>query len=101
MTIIEIDTFLQLISELQKDEYKCGHVIFRGVKDKVNHKLVPSVGRLKEFENLDLSKLQERETTMLSYFKQRAYGDLAKIPTNDWIWLALAQHHGLPTRLLD
>ncbi len=101
MTNISINSFEHLISELQKSKYCCGHVVFRGVKDQVNHTLVPSIGRLADYLDVDLNTLINHERDILSLFRHRSYGELAKIPQNDWIWLALAQHHGLPTRLLD
>ena len=38
---------------------------------------------------------------MLSEFKRRGCAHIGSVPYNDWEWLALAQHFGLATRLLD
>lgn len=101
MRTINIESFGHLIEILQTDDYRCGHVIYRGVKDNVEHKLIPSIGRLKDYLSLDLQDLVDHEKQILSLFRHRSYGELDKIPQNDWTWLALAQHHGLPTRLMD
>jgi hypothetical protein len=43
---------------------------------------------------------QSLEPAILRNFKK--YADINKINWNsEWLWLSLAQHHGLPTRLLD
>lgn len=67
--------------------------IFRGQSR--DWPLRPSVGRHKNYD-LDIERL------MLDEFKRHAvsYFDTS-VMADDWNHLALAQHHGLPTRLLD
>ncbi len=48
----------------------------------------------------DVGTLGSIERAMFRNFKKYAYADFEK-NSSDWKWLAVAQHHGLPTRLLD
>jgi hypothetical protein len=65
---------------------------YRGL-DSASHKLVTSLYRLGgDFAGL--------EGHLLRNFKKYAHRDLVERNT-DWHWLSVAQHHGLPTRLLD
>jgi hypothetical protein len=44
---------------------------------------------------------QANELVLLKRFIQEAKRHIADVPGTDWDWLFLAQHHQLPTRLLD
>lgn len=79
-------------------EMGCGHFVFRGVTN-ATHSLIPSVGRVELPPSFD--SRQDYEEAILDRFKRQAYATLLKEPSDDWEWLALAQHHGMQTRLLD
>ena len=75
--------------------------IFRG-EDKADYLLQPKIGRPETWRK-DYSYFYNNEAWLFDEFKRRAPAFLVgqAVPQTDWEWLALAQHHGLPTRLLD
>ena len=70
--------------------------MFRGHSD-AKYSLIPSVGR----GTLVESSREKYERSLFEIFCREARGHLPSLPSNEWEWLSIAQHHGLPTRLLD
>lgn len=70
---------------------------FRG-HSSVSYKLIPSIGRIILRNS---SSYPQHEQRVFREFKKHALPYIDKRPDNDFQWMAIAQHHGLPTRLLD
>lgn len=82
--------FVNYLEDHCPDEY----MIFRGQRK--DWSLIPAIARQRHTHDVLTS-----ESRMFREFKRGAVSHLASLPETDWDWLSLAQHHGLPTRLLD
>lgn len=98
MDDIRVSSFNELHEQLYSESWMeplgrfRSNFAFRGMSD-ANHSLKTSL--------LQLSDTPEQiENHLLRNFRKYAMRDV--MPDDSvWSWLALAQHHGLPTRLLD
>jgi hypothetical protein len=77
-----------------------GDWIFRG-HSSWRWKLQASVHRIYKVTDGDLEFILALERKLLNEFKRRARIHLQSRPSSDWEWMILAQHFGLPTRILD
>lgn len=88
-----LDEFLRRATEIASAP---GEWLFRGHKDR-NWPLRPGIARVTPLNG----SLELTERRLLVEFKRVARPYLRQPAVSDWDFLALAQHHGIPTRLLD
>jgi hypothetical protein len=89
MKIQSLEDYINIVT----NEFICGHYVFRGLSNET-YELIPSVGRLPNYS-------LELEIELFNHFKRMTNSKENQIHINDWDILAKAQHHGLPTRLID
>lgn len=75
-------------------------MVYRGVSNAA-YQLTPSLGRVGSLLGLDEEARLIREQLLLDDFRKFARPYFESGLPDDWELLAIAQHHGLPTRLLD
>ncbi|MCH7835621.1 MAG: FRG domain-containing protein [Chloroflexi bacterium] len=93
-TVQTLQEFTDLIESIRGDS----PLWYRGC-GKSSYPLLPTLYRHPVIH--EIADLIGMETAILSHFKQRSVPYLTRNLPNDWEFLFLMQHFGVPTRLLD
>jgi hypothetical protein len=97
--VVRVESWDELQHELLRDSWfkeikrYRSSLVFRGLSDAA-YKLDTTLGRLGHSRGASVEK------HLLRNFMKYAHSDFERT-TDEWHWVALGQHHGLPTRLLD
>jgi hypothetical protein len=90
-----ISEFVHLVLDELRSPY-----LFRGHAD-LDWELEPAIDRSNFSRVRETLTREDHERLVFKEFKRLALPHLPSRPANDWEFLALARHHGVPTRLLD
>lgn len=98
MKTITVHDWNELLEQLQSKTFDRSNIIFRGAGNFLEHKLRPKIGQRVDGHE---SYTERREKWLYERFKQFSALHWTVRLESWWDIIALAQHHGLPTRLLD
>lgn len=94
--IFSLEMYIRRIGSIQ-DDNQSSITWYRG-HSKPEWKLLPKIYR----ESEDGKPFGfEADKEFITLYKSYSLPYLEKVPQNEWAWLAIMQHYGMPTRLLD